>query len=256
MSPYYKNNYNINNKNQNHYSSADTKKLNPARLTHGLPEETKLLIDNREPEQIIQILQTIPNLTIEIVALEVGDYVVPDKLIIERKSAIDFHQSMTTDSKRLLFQANAMALTNIPSILLLEGSPYDIRSMTINSITGTLSWMTTILGIGLMPVLDMHHSAYAITTMIRHAVYGLGYDLGLREGAGKRSAHGHSDLTATYILESVPGVSANKARSLLQHFGSLVALANASENDIKAIKGFGPDLAARIYDSFNAKFSK
>ncbi len=48
------------------------------------------------------------------------------------------------------------------------------------------------------------------------------------------------------LLESVPGLGAVKARRLITHFGSPLAVARAGEEELMEVPGIGPELAARI----------
>jgi len=53
-------------------------------------------------------------------------------------------------------------------------------------------------------------------------------------------------------LHELPGVGPSRARALLRHFGSVQALAEASVDDLAAVPGLGPVLAARIHDAVRA----
>jgi ERCC4-type nuclease len=70
-----------------------------------------------------------------------------------------------------------------------------------------------IQGVSVLPTLSLPHSVYMIAKLVRHRVYGLGYDIPLRGTAPK-----HASKAAAFVLEGFPGISANLARRLLKHF--------------------------------------
>ena len=57
------------------------------------------------------------------------------------------------------------------------------------------------------------------------------------------------------LLDDCPGVSENRKKILLRHFGSIEKLRHATAEEISAIEGIGPKLAEAIVDFF-AKLKK
>ena len=57
-----------------------------------------------------------------------------------------------------------------------------------------------------------------------------------------------------FIIEGLPNVSAVLAQRLLQHFGSVRAIANASEEDLCHIQGIGKNIASEIVKAFNMEY--
>jgi excinuclease ABC subunit C len=57
------------------------------------------------------------------------------------------------------------------------------------------------------------------------------------------------------LLDDCPGVSENRKKLLLRHFGSIEKLRNATADEISSIEGIGPKLAETIVDFF-AKLKK
>jgi excinuclease ABC subunit C len=52
------------------------------------------------------------------------------------------------------------------------------------------------------------------------------------------------------VLDEVPGVSENRKRLLLRHFGSIERLRHATVEQIREIEGIGPKLAETLVDFF------
>lgn len=230
------------------WTTADVEATPIDMATNRIPEPTRLLVDHREPAEMIDHLREVENLIVEVAQLEVGDYVVPGKLIVERKTAQDLVTSVTEDAKRLFFQTEAMAVSDAPvRVLLLEGDIYGSQRLSLQSLMGTLSFIAVIQGASVLPTFSLRHSAIGIAKMVRHACFGLGYDLGLRGSGPKDPA-----AAAAYVLQGVPGVSATRAIALLKHFGSLSAIAVAPEAALRAVDGIGAKTAALIVATFRA----
>ena len=52
------------------------------------------------------------------------------------------------------------------------------------------------------------------------------------------------------LLDDCPGVSENRKKLLLRHFGSIEKLRHATAEEIRAIEGIGPKLAESLVDFF------
>lgn len=225
------------------WTETDAGLLDPNDMEHPLTQETVLLVDDREPAEMVDRLRKVNNLIVEIASLETGDYVVPGKLIIERKTASDLASSVIGDSKRLFWQTDRIAAAEERGMLLLEGDIYQQTNMSLPSITGTLTYLSVIQGVSIMPTLSLEHSAYAIVKAVRHAVQGLGYELSLR-GSGPKDPAG----AAAFVLEGIPGVSAVTAKALLARFGSVAGVARAEVEALREVPGVGPKRAQVIFE--------
>jgi len=197
---------------------------------------------------MVDRLRRVTNLKVEIASLETGDYLVPGKLLIERKTSVDLVQSVVEESKRMFSQTDRVAASGMRGVLLLEGDIYRQTNMQLPAITGTLSYLSVIQGISVFPTLSIEHSAYTIVKLVRHAVQGLGYDLSLRGSGPKDPA-----AASAFVVEGIPGVSAATARSLLAAFGSVAGLCAASLEELRAVPGVGPKRAQLIYDTLRAR---
>jgi excinuclease ABC subunit C len=52
------------------------------------------------------------------------------------------------------------------------------------------------------------------------------------------------------LLDDCPGVSENRKKLLLRHFGSIEKLRHATAEEICAVEGIGPKLAGTLVDFF------
>lgn len=229
------------------WTAEHTAILDPNRMTDPLTEKVTIIVDDREPAEIVDILRTVVNLEVKVATLETGDYLIEDRLVVERKTAKDLVDSVQQESQRIFTQTDRMASSGMRSVLLVEGEPYSQTNMQLPHMSGLLSYLGVIQGVALIPTLSLQHTAYMLVKMARHAVLGLGYEIALR---GTASAD--ASVAAAFVIEGIPGVSAKTARVLHQAFGSVAALAQASIEELRAIPGIGPKRALTIYEVLRA----
>jgi hypothetical protein len=86
----------------------------------------------------------------------------------------------------------------------------------------------------------------AVVELVRHSIFGLGYDLALR-GLGPKEPR----LAASFVLEGIPGVSEGTAKMLLRRFGSIAKVAQASVAQLREVEGVGPKRAEQIWVTLN-----
>lgn len=123
-----------------------------------------VLVDHREPPEIVELLRRAPMTTVEVCALELGDYLIDGHLIVERKSVGDFEASIIDDDKRLFTQSERMKhRPELVPILVIEGDVFGRRQrMTAQQITGAITFLGVIQGMSVLTTLDLAHTAYMI----------------------------------------------------------------------------------------------
>jgi ERCC4-type nuclease len=55
------------------------------------------------------------------------------------------------------------------------------------------------------------------------------------------------------VLAAIPGISIDSAKALLTEFGSIAAIAAASEPDLRSIPGIGPERAAALQHALKGR---
>lgn len=208
-------------------------------------------VDHREPLEIDAFLAQVENCTVTRTTLEVADFRLNGTILVERKAATDF--KLSVEDGRLFDQAQRIGFTpDAFGIVLLEGDVFlGNPGMLYSATTGAISCLSMIQGLCVITTLDLRHTAYALAKFAQHHRNGLGYELPLRKDKPKQLLD-----AACYVLEGISGVSAGLAADLLRHFGSIQAIANASEAELKAVKGIGPKTATSIFSTFRSQISK
>ncbi len=124
---------------------------------------TKVIADDREGKsRIIQYLKKSKNVSIEICRLPVGDYLVDNQLIFERKTLNDFALSIIDG--RIFKQANRLVNSKYKCILILEGTGKELTETGVRreSIQGALITVSIVLGIPVLRSKDPSETARLI----------------------------------------------------------------------------------------------
>lgn len=228
----------------------DADALDPSVMRSPLPAPTTLYVDRREPADIINLLRQIRNLELELVQLDLGQFLVPGKLIVGRRTAGDF-KARIADERKMFWETAQISALNFASLLILEGDIYADRGMALNSLLGSLSFVACIQGLSILPSLTHRQSGYMIVKAIRHACYGPGAEVPLRQAGPK-----DPQQAARYVLEGIPGLSAARALKLLTHFGSVAAIAAATKEEILSVPGIDPATVQQVVATMHARFQQ
>jgi ERCC4-type nuclease len=175
--------------------------------------------------------------------LAAGDYVLSDRLIVERKTGPDLAASIK--DRRLFEQVERLTAAYPGVALLVEGEPTDIARQ---------SWMGALARVLLSGVAIVRTSGPAETAEWLARLYRI-------EGKGPSEPRGlprvrrpTDDLArvAEDVLMSLPGISTVGAQRLLAHFGSLAAVFAADEAALREVRGIGPVRARLLAELFRA----
>ncbi len=225
----------------------------------------RLLIDHREGKvlPIIQGLCEKSDISIqyEVTHLPLGDFLLISDtggVLIERKSAPDFLSSIRSNRlwDQLLRFMKVSALLDYPikrKLLIIHGTfDYEPTSQFWSQIMG--AYMEILFVYDTPLILAENDEAFYQCIRI----------LMKRELAGRNDLlpqprwfrkHLSSDLPEMdrkrYILASLPMVGNVLAENLLNHFGSICAVANASEKQLQKVEGIGKMKARKIYQIFH-----
>jgi len=204
------------------------------------PPGLVIYADHREPESIVQLLRSVPNITVVVESLPVGDFRC-GAILIERKVINDFEQSVISgrlfdETTRIALEPNTVGIVIIEGDFITEG-----KSLLLQSLQGAVTCLSQVQGMSVLTTPDHLATAYFVIKHCQHAHQGLGYELPLHRAKPK-------DLVSAraYLLQALPGVSGQLASTLVDHFGSAGAVFRASRDDLLAVKGLGPKTADAI----------
>lgn len=232
------------------YTAHDTRVLDPRRLGNGLPEEVTLEIDDREADEIVTMLTDVPNLHIIRTHLEMADFVarIGNRILaIERKTSSDLCASL--EDNRLAEQVHRMSGSGIPCCFVIEGGMTGVKAQPLPRLASMRTRLNFGMNMRVIETIDMADTAYTIVTAIRDCFFGTGTAFDLKPvkipgiGSVERAMH---------MLQAIPGISPTRASALIQRFGSIAGVANATAKEIATIDGIGSKTAAALHEVLNA----
>ena len=201
----------------------------------------KIIADHREiPSGVVHELTQL-GVEVEARQLSVGDFILSDRVGVERKSVGDFLQSIV--DKRLLGQAKQLGETFERPVLILEGrSLYSRRMIHPNAIRGALAALAVEFKIPILPTRDEKETALILAAIARREQVEEAREVAIR-GEPKSLALPEQQR---FVVEGLPGVSAVLAKRLLEHFGTVERVMAASEDKLRQVRGIGPEKAKKI----------
>ena len=164
--------------------------------------------------------------------LPVGDVQVGERILIERKTVRDFVASL--EDGRLFRQAYALNAACRRPLILIEGEDAtDLLGLTGEALRGVLLSLLVGYRIPVFRTDSVLDTAKTVGRIARQEARRLA-----RAAARKRGpTRGRKTLD---VLGCVPGVGDLRARSLVDEFGSVRAIADQTEKDLVRVKGIGP----------------
>jgi Fanconi anemia group M protein len=213
-----------------------------------------IVIDSREASGRIPRLLKELGAEISTEKLQIGDYILSDRVIVEYKRYSDFIKSII-DGR--LFQSTSSSQDsqlvrlksyNFPILLIQLESDDKPSSLNINSIMGAISSI----------ILDFRISIILTESDLESATFL--HQVAKREQNKSSSRPSLPSITKkdqtveiiqTFMLTSIPGINLTKAHEILKVYKSISELVTASSEDLAAIPSIGPKLASRIYNILN-----
>ncbi len=204
-------------------------------------EPTTIIIDDRESPAVMDALQAHPACQISVQRLSLGDYLVDDRLLFERKTLPDF--AISVMDGRLFRQAARLAASERHGIIVLEGTVKDLANhgITREALQGALISISVIFGIPLLRSFDAAETARLMlhtSRQVRSVRNGAVGSKGRRPKAKRR--------VQLQILQGLPGIGPARAQSLLEKYGSVERVMQAGYEDLLETHDIGQETARRI----------
>ncbi len=174
--------------------------------------------------------------------LDVGDYIVSERVACERKEVRDFVDSIL--DKRLMHQVRILQETYERPVIVLEGTEdiYSVRKVHPNAIRGMLAWIAVDMKIPIVHTKDYRDTAGFLMTLAKREQGEGDKQFGIR---GERKPLTTKELQE-YIVSGFPGIGLQLAKNLLKEFGSVKRIVNASEDELKDVEKIGKKKAEEI----------
>ncbi len=212
-------------------------------------EALKVIVDSRERNSELIGRMTSLGIEVEFRTIPVGDYVVSDRICIERKTATDFENSIMNG--RLFDQIDRLKESYSLPMVVIEGGGEDFR-LGSRVINGTIASIYADYGMLVIRTRDAKDTAETIASIAKREQDGSAREPSLKGGARARSSCEFQE----FIIGNFPGIGPKLARSLLAHFGSVKRIMTAGERELMEVEGIGKLKAEAIHKTVNSAYDR
>ncbi|PSQ24291.1 Hef nuclease [Halobacteriales archaeon QS_9_67_15] len=208
-------------------------------------ESVEIVVDQRELDaSIAKDLSRKEEAVTRLETLAVGDYVLSDRVVVERKTVSDFLDTLTGSDERSMFeQVKDDARHYARPVVIIEGEDlYGERSVHPNAIRGALASLVVDFGASVLRTTDEDETTELLATIAAREQ---------EDDDRTVSVHGEKSSKTLaeqqeYVVASVAEVGPVTAESLLAEFGSVESVVTASVEDLQAAEGVGEVTAERF----------
>ncbi|WP_436936354.1 DEAD/DEAH box helicase [Halovenus marina] len=216
-------------------------------------DEVEIVVDQRELDAAIpRDLSTRSGVETRLETLEVGDYVLSDRVVVERKSVEDFLDTLTGGDRSLFEQVGDAARHYGRPVVILEGENlYGKRNVHPKAIGGALASLAVDFGASVMQTAGEEETADLLEVIAEREQ---------ERDDREVSVHGEKQsktLTEQqeYVVASIAEVGPVTARALLESLGSVEAVMTAEKEELLAVEGVGEVTADRIREVVSSSYS-
>lgn len=208
-----------------------------------MAEKIRVIADIREKHSgVIKFLYD-EGILVEQKALPIGDFLCSGRVVVEVKRSADFVNSIIDG--RLLYQLKGMKENFEKPVLIVEGGHEDDtgmpRNVHPNSIRGMLAAIAVSYGIPIINSKNPKDTAGLLAAIAKREK-----DSKAPEPAVHPSKPATLKQQQEYVVASLPGIELKLARALMEKFGSVKGIINATDENLQKVKLIGPKKAAAI----------
>ncbi len=203
------------------------------------PDSVLIFMDEREaPSGIKKTLETF-GARVDLRVLNVGDFILSERVVAERKTRADFESSIVDG--RLFAQAKNLIGNFERALLIVEGERFEER-VAKPALLGALASLIADYGIPIFFTKDEEKTAELLFAIAKREQLGEKREIRLK---GDKRAHGLG-AQQQMLIECLPGVGPKRAKSLLAHFKTVEKIINAGERELQEVEGIGKETARAI----------
>ncbi|PSQ52122.1 Hef nuclease [Halobacteriales archaeon SW_8_65_20] len=184
--------------------------------------------------------------------LAVGDYVLSNRVVVERKSVADFLDTLLGEDRSMFEQVGDAVRSYARPVVIVEGENlYGERNVHPNAIRGALASLAVDFGASVLFTEDEQGTTELLEVIARREQ---------EESDRELRVHGEKsnktlDEQQEYVVSSVAEVGPVTARALLSALGSVEAVMTAGEAELREIDGVGPVTAERIREVVGSEYA-
>ena len=209
-------------------------------------QQVRITCDFREkPSGIPQLLESM-KVKVSLSQLSAGDYIINEEIFVERKTAEDFIQSIFNG--RIFEQCSKLKRESKRALILIEGNPYKTdHKIEERAIRGAI---LSLLSSWQIPILRTENKTKTSEILVMIGGQSLKNYNHLQSHYGKKSKK--TKTQKLYFLQGIPSIGPATAERLIENFGNVKSIVNASNDELRKIKGIGKKNAEKIFDFFSS----
>ncbi|GAA0223686.1 DEAD/DEAH box helicase [Haladaptatus pallidirubidus] len=207
-------------------------------------ESVEIVADQRELDaNIARDLSAREGVDVRLETLAVGDYVLSDRVVVERKSVSDFLDTLVGGDRSVFEQVGDMNRHYARPIVIIEGDGlYEQRNVHPNAIRGALSSLAVDFGASILRTEDEKD-----TTDLLEVIATREQEVSDREVSVHGDKHAKTlPEQQEYVVGSIADIGPVTARSLLETFGTVQSVMTAEKDELMDAQGVGEVTADRI----------
>jgi ERCC4-type nuclease len=212
----------------------------------------KIICDSRELRS--PILKELDKLSvdIQIETLPIADYILSDRVAVERKTIDDFWKSLI-EERKLFGQLHDLTQYEIP-ILIIEGYEAELftsRNVNPKAVDGVLN------SIALMRIPIRYSVNAAGTAQIMVSIAEKEQTENKKDFSyhGKRSQLSKNEQLI-YVISAIPDVGPVNAQKLLKYFGTIENISQTGISDLMCVDGIGVKTACAIRNIVTENYNR
>lgn len=216
-----------------------------------MPDSKKPLIaaDHREPDEICDSLEAM-GAEVELKQLELGDFQVSDRLVVERKTRTDFEASIIDG--RLFSQIADLSSSVQRVVLVVEGDSLPDSRLSKAALLGAYSSIISDFGCAIFFTRSPQATAELVYALAAHEQLAKKQPLSVY---AKRKALTQGQKQRA-IVEALPHVGPKLARQLLEYFNTVENIMSSPESELKEVGKLGQKRAKELRELLTSRYKE
>jgi len=224
--------------------------LKPEAGEHERQGSVKVIADHREANSGVVAELSRLGVDVELAALPHGDYILSERVAVERKTVNDFASSIIDG--RLFDQTSTLKEAFERPLMVIEGFSPPARDVRPEALMGALGSLLVDYGLPIVWTRDSSETALLLASIAR------------REQAEKkrlprirceRKPPSVRELQE-YIVAGLPYVDSTLAKRLLRKFKTVEGVFTASAGELKSVEGIGEKKSKLIRDILTSRYEE
>jgi len=213
-------------------------------------EDIKIIADTREKGSKVLKILIDRDVELDLQRLDIADYVLSSRCAVEFKTVGDFVDSLVDG--RLLTQVRELKENYLRPIIMVEGTAdiYAQRSVNPKAINGMIATITVSYGIPIIYTKNSNESAMIMIAMAKREQEETSRDFNPHSSKKRANIRDQQE----YVISSIPGVGPGLARDLLNKFGSVKGVLEATSADLKEVEKIGDVKAKQIREVIEKEY--